>query len=392
MFVRTPPSTRCHRADARKGSILSGITIAIVVCGLCMALVFNEYWLTSAQEELRTATAAVALAAGRELATDDLLKSEVDPYAAANRLRLVASQQATRNQVAGPVLPEMEVHPGKIVFDPLTGQQQTLETDYEPNAVIVIGRRDRSASNPVQMLIPGLTGNRAADVTVTVEVSVSNLIEGVRPFGAVDVPAWPMAILESSPSDTVQTWVREIEQRQGTDHYRWNEETKTVEEESDGIPEILLQPVVEQGISNLYLVDLGSGLQDDQLQRQFKEGWSVEDLAEFGEVFSLKPGPLPLRASNDFSGTPEDVLQQEIGQARIMLLYNEVTSKEGQTSVNVNRMVAARLMAIEKTDNGPMFVMQPAVVVTRTAVLDEDALYAGESTGNPYIYKIAITQ
>lgn len=392
MHIRISRSTRCHRPDARRGSILGGITIAIVVCGLCMALVFNEYWLASAQEELRTATTAVALAAGRELATDDLLKEDVDPYAAANRLRVVAARQATKNVVAGPVLPEITVHPGRVAFDPLTGQQQTLETDYDPNAVIVIGRRDRSANNPVQMLIPGLSGNRAADVNVTVEVSVTNLIEGVRPFGAAHVPAWPIAILESSPSDTIQTWVRQIELRQGTDQYRWNEETKSVEEEPDGIPEILLQPIVSQGINNLYLVDVGNGLQDEHLVRQFKDGWSSDDLSPFGEVFSFKQGPLELDATSDFSGAPEDVLRQEIGQARIVLLYTGVTSKDGRTTVDVNRMVAARLMDIRDTKEGPQFVMQPAVVVTRTAVLDEDALYSGEPAENPYIYKIAITQ
>lgn len=388
MIVRKPQLA----SHVRRGSLLPGVAVAILVCGGCLALVLNEYWLTNAQEELRTATQTVALAAAHELASDELLKLDRDPLSLAEQARLKAGEQAIRNQVSGRSLPNMEVHVGRTVLDPATGQQQTLETDYSPNAVVVIGHRDRSRNNPVVLLAPALTGRSVADVTVTAEASITNLIEGLRAFGAVDVPAWPLAILESSQDSRVQTWVGQIEQRRGIDHYSWNAETQTVESTPDGLPEILLEPNGQQGTNNLYLVNIGNDLQDEAIDRQIREGWSATDLSTFGETFSLKPGPLDLAASSNFNGIPVEALKSQIGQMRIMLLYSLVTSKNNNFSVHVTRMVGGRLMRVTEGTNGPQLTMQAAVVITRTAVLDEDALYRGETFGNPYIYKVSITQ
>lgn len=381
-----------ERLQQRRGSILPAIVLAMLVSGGCLALVLNEYWLASAQEELRSATQAVALAAARQLASDDLLQQEMDPLQIATNCREQAQQQAIRNPVVGPVLPQMDVHLGRVVFDPATGNRQTLETDYSPNTVIVIGHRDRSAGNPVSLLAPLLAGRSAADVTVTVEASITNLVDGLRPFGAATVPAWPLAVLEVSSDSKVQTWTKEIEQRQGTDHFRWNDQTQQVEEQADGLPEILLKPKGQQGTNNLYLVNIGSGFQDDVLERQIQYGWSGVDLEPYEGTFSLKPGPLDLPATDNLSGVPDETLRTQMGQVRIFLLYSMTTTTEGNINVHVTRMVAGRLMNVSASTEGPQYVIQPAVVATRTALLDEEALYQGETTGNPYIYRVSITQ
>ncbi|WP_437224860.1 hypothetical protein SH661x_003813 [Planctomicrobium sp. SH661] len=390
MLVRRP-----HFAvrASRRGSLLPGIVLAILICGGCMALVFNEYWLTNVQEELRTSTQAVALAAAQGLASDDLLKPEVDPYAISDRVREIADEQANRNQVGGPQTGRMEVHLGRVLFDPATGQQETIETDEYPNSVVVIGHRDRSRNNPVAMLAPLLSGRSVADVTVTAEASITNLIAGLRAFGPVDVPAWPIAILESSSDSKVQTWNKEIELRQGSDLFSWNAETQTVEEAPDGLPEILLLPKGQQGTNNAYLVDIGNGLQDAEIDRQIHDGWSAEDLSGFGEYFSLQQDPLDLEATDKFSGGPMEALESQIGQLRILLLYSTVSGgKDGKTQVKVTRLVAGRLMHLSENREGPQLTFQPGVIVTRTAVLDEEALYQGDAQGNPYIYKLSITQ
>lgn len=372
--------------------MLPAIALAILVSGGCLALVLNEYWLSSAQEELRGATQSVALAAAQTLASDDLLKTDVDPPRIAIQARESAQHQAIRNFVNGPVLPVMEVHLARVRVDPATGQRNSEETEEFPNSALVIGRRDRAAGNPAPLLAPLLAGRSIADVDVTVEASISNLIDGVRAFGPATVPAWPVAILETSPDSKVQTWVKEIEQRQGVDQYSWNSQTQQVESRPDGLPEILLLPRGQQGTNNFYLVNIGSDFQDDSLERQLKNGWSAADLAPFGEVFSLKPGPIDLPASDNFSGVPEEILRSRIGQVRILLLYSSISSAGGNTGVKVTRMVAGRLMDVSTGSNGPQFIIQPAVIATRLAILDEEAFYRGEADGNPYIYKLSITQ
>ncbi|WP_437186186.1 hypothetical protein SH668x_003328 [Planctomicrobium sp. SH668] len=371
---------------------MPAIAIAFLVSGSCMALVLNEYWLSGIQEELRSSTQTAALAVARELVTDDLLKLD-PPQSPAVLAREKLATLQEMNSGRSSTMPEMELHLGRAILDPSTGQTHKLETDNQPNSVVVIGHRDRSRSNPVNMLIPLLTGRPTADVTCTSEASVTNLIEGFRPFGPVDVPGWPIAILESSSDEKVQTWKSQIELRHGTDFYSWNAETQTVENSSDGIPEILLQPRGDNGTNNCYLVDVGSSLQDPAVNRQFEEGWSVEDLSGFGDVFSFKSGPLDLAASNDFSGVPEDAMQESLGQVRVLMLYSKM-SKADQDGIAVEAVefVAGRLMHVSQGKNGPEFVFQPAVLTTRTAVLDEDALYRGETFGNPYIYKVSITQ
>jgi len=384
----------CSSSDGsnRRGSLLPATALAILVSGGCLALVLNEYWLTSIQEELRTATQSVALAGAQALANDDLLKLDVEEHQIADQAREIAARQSMRNFVAGPTLPRMDVHIGRITLDPLTGRQESVETDLAANSVLVVGHRDRSRNNPVMMLAPLLAGRSVADVTVTAEASISNLIQGVRAFDKATVPAWPMAILEVSSDSKVQTWTKEIEQHQGLDHFSWNADTQQVESHPDGLQEITLLPAGKQGNNNLYLVDIGNELQDQALERQFRDGWTAEDLAEFGEVFSFQPGPLNLPASQDFAGVPIDTLRTQIGQVRIVLLYSSTTGTKGTLSVQATRMVAARLMDVSRGSQGPQFIMQAAVVATRTAILDEEALYRGETQGNPYLYKLSITQ
>ncbi|SFJ16663.1 hypothetical protein SAMN05421753_11641 [Planctomicrobium piriforme] len=372
---------------------MPAIAIAFLVCGALLALVLNQYWLSGAQEELLTATQAAALAGARELACDDRLKEDFDARHNADHVRQVIEDQSFANQVAGPLTAKLEVHLARVTVDPETGQQESEESDDDPNAVLVIGHRDRSTSNPVALVGSVFTGRTAADVTVNVEASVSNVIDGVRPVGAGDVPAWPIAILEASPDDRIPSWVNQIEMHQGTDRYRWDAEKHEVVEEPDGLPEMTLTPQGENVATNVYLVNIGTGFDTDQLVQQMRDGWSTSNLEDLNGEFTFAEGPVDLEADSDFDNDAGDELQRQIGQARIVLLYSKVLpGQDGLPMVQTTRFVAARLMAVMGEGKNLQFIVQPAVVATRTAMLDEEALQQGDSQGNPYIYKISITQ
>jgi hypothetical protein len=374
------------------------VAIAILASAGCLALVLNEYWLTIAQEELRTVAQSAALAGAQQLACDDLLKKDVDPLAISQRAREAVEKMAQANQVAGALTTRLDVRLARTEIDLNTGSTIVDETEEFPTSVLVRARRDYWSHNPVPLLGPYLVGRPAADVAATCEASVCNVISGVRPVGPACVPAWPLAVLESSPDQRVPTWSRQIELHQGSDNFSWDAEQQQVVQASDGLPEILLTSQSQSGPNNLVLVDIGTNFREDLLEDQFRDGWSAEDLEDFGGEFSITGGDLILRGSANLEGAPLENLEAQIGQARILLLYQPAKNANGSRSstsdrqVQITRLVAGRIMDISTGKTGQTIVLQPAVIATRAAILDEDSLYSGQTQGNPYIFRLAVTR
>jgi len=372
---------------------MPAIAVALFVCGACLALVLNQYWLSDAQEELRTVAQSAALAGAQQLACDDLLKPDFDSYENADHVRLAVENQSQRNQVSGPVPARLEVRLGKIVIDPVTGQQHAEETDDFPTNVLVAAHRDRRRGNPVGLMAPAFVGQSGADVTATTEASICNVISGVRPVGAGNVPAWPIAILETSDDERLPCWTRQIEQRLGTDEYGWDSSNHAVISGPDGLPEITLTQQTDDQPGNVCLVDIGSGWNEEILDRQFREGWSSEDLEDWGGEFVFDTPSILLPGKQSLRDIDLSLLEQQLGMARILFLYERLSEATGDdVQVHVTRLVGARLMAIHKEEGTIQLIFQPAVIATRTAVIDQEALSRGETRGNPYIYKISLTQ
>lgn len=376
---------------------MPAIAVALFVCGACMALVLNEYWLSNALEETRSAAEAAALAGAQQLVTDDNLKPDFDSEHHADHVRFVIESLIRETPVFGPHVATVDIRLGKTEYDPETGHTDSIETDEDPTSVLVTVHRDRRSGNPVGMIAPAFTGQPGADVAVTANASVCNVIDGVRPVSIGTVPAWPIAILEKSPDDSVPAWALMIEAREGADQYGWDATNHQVVEGPDGLPELTLSLPGKDGVGNMVLVDIGAGLADDVLMRQFQSGWSRDDLAERDGQFSMQNAPFPMNASTTFSNEIESELEKQIGKPRIALLYSTIVppgrgrSQRNGLNVEVTRMVGLRLMAVDHTPGGIKLVVQPAVISTRTAVVDEDALYRGATQGNRYIYKLGLT-
>ncbi|WP_437206474.1 hypothetical protein [Planctomicrobium sp. SH664] len=383
----------------RSGSLLPAYAIAILVAGGCLAWVLNLLWLSSTQEELRTLAQAVALSAAQSLASDELLKASPDGTLPAQAAReradeMLADDPLTRRALSSRQAPLLDLRLGRTTYDPSTGDQESEETDEFPTSALVISHRDENHQNPVQVFLPYLMGQPTANVNVTAEASISNRIKGLHPPAAAAVPAWPIGVLEKSADPRQPTWKRDIEERQGADNYAWDAKTREVLEEADGLTEITLVPRPKEGAGNAVIVDIGSQLRDDILQRQFHDGWRLEDLESFGGEFSLQGGPLPVDCTNDFTGMPQAELENQIGIPRIIVLYEPLKelNDQGVGKVKCVRLAAGRIMAVHSGEEGLQIVLQAAVVATRTAVLDEDALYQKDAVGNPYIYKLSVTQ
>lgn len=370
--------------------MMPAMAIAILVVGGCLALVLDQLWLTTAQRELQSAANAAALAAVGELATDELLRTPVDHSAIANDARIAAANVAAANRSAGQRIAVSsdaykDVRIGRVVINE-NGQRTLLETNQNPTSVAVLTHCDRGNGNPVSMFLPAFAGRTHADVVALAEASLTNEVTGIRPLEVANAPAWPIGILASSLDPKTETWSSAIELRQGKDEFSWNEETKQVIRKGDGIPEITLVVPQDDQEGNGLILDIGNGLLDAKINRQFLQGFSQEELEGFGGQLDLVAGPISLMGSSNFDGSPINMLKKHIGHTRIVLLFQgEVEDEDEISQVDATSLVAVRMLDISTTGQLEI-VLQPAVVTTRTAIAQQ-----GASRRNPYIYKLSLT-
>lgn len=379
------------------------MAVAILAVGCCLALVLDKLWLDAARGELQTATEAAALAAAGRLAEDERINLTVEPQLLTNAARDAAVAAAARNTVAGtPVTLNADfggdVAFGQHVTNPDNGEVGFEETELLPTTVRVHAARTRQLGNPVARLLGGLVGQTGGDAIGNAEASLSNLIAGVRPFEGGNAPALPLAIYEFDPSgERTDTWVTQIEQGGGSDHFAFDYETKTVRSGADGLHEMKLHPMPAGGQpqdANFQLLNIGNGFDEEQLARQTRTGWTIGDLADFGGEFRLDDGDHSLAASAVIYEPTIEALQDIIGQKRLALLYQSYQPGSGDLGrLSPSRFVAVRVLAIEYADGQPVIVVQPTVLATRTALPPSHALSPDEAAdlANAYVYKISLT-
>lgn len=417
MTTRFAKTSRPRRLGAsrqtpyRAGTILPGLVVALVVTLCCVALVLDRLWLDAASTELRTASEAAALAAAGELIHDDLLREHDDQQARLEAARQKAAEAARQNHVAGQPVeldasPEGDVQFGRLVRDEESGITRFLLTTVEPRTVAVRCSRQRSRGNPVALFFRGITGQAQGDAASYSQATASHQILGVRPFEDVAVPGLPLAILKCDPAGLrADTWDNQILNRGGSDQYRYNPETNTVELGEDGIREIQLHSKKQDESAieaNVQLVDLNTDLRTDPLLEQFNTGWTANALNEFGGELVFHPGSIWMTSSATMDGDHAWGLEELIGQPRICLLYSELlpAGREGYGKLQAVDLVAGRIMAVHHNDDGQhVLVFQPTVLTTKTAILasevmDLSSLSPAERNllDNSYIYKLHLTR
>ncbi|MBS0203691.1 MAG: hypothetical protein JSS49_12370 [Planctomycetes bacterium] len=419
----------------RRGFTTPAVAVALLVTMAGLALILDRLWLDAADLELTTAAEAAALIAASELATDDLLKPAPDAEQRMELARTAAAFIASQNTVGGtPVMLDStaqgDIRFGQLVVDDQAGQVQFLESSTNPNTVVVTALRSRRSSNPVALFVSGATGEPYGDVATRVEATIDNRICGVRPNDGTPVPAIPIAIWWKDPAGLrVDTWQAQIESRRGADQYGYDPIAHTVYSGSDGIPEIVLrsqqtgQPAAN---TNLVVVDVGAGMNDQTLARQFASGWTTDDLSGLGGELCLTPAtPATMRASAELRHADRQALDSLIGEPRICLLYSAATPVNNgqQLQATCIYLVAIRVLAVRDQGDGSCeLTAQPCVLKTKTAILNMALPYSTETVvpvspysvapasgstgstatpsgpngsagpGNPYIYKLQLSQ
>jgi len=403
--------TQPLRPHHRRGLTTPAVAVALIVAMGGLALILDRLWLDAADLELTTAAESAALAAARGLASDDLLRPKADPADRLQTAREAASWVAGQNLVAGdPVTvnsdSQGDVRLGRLILDETEKQVRFEESDDNPTTAVVTARRTRATSNPVGLFVSGLTGIPFGDVSSRVEATIDNRIAGVRPFEGTPIPALPLAIWLKDPAGQRRdTWEQQIDARRGADDYGFETRGGRVYRGADGIPEIVLRSQgrdQKSSQSNVLVLDIGTGLQDRELARQFASGWTADDLADLdGEMRVTTSNPEKLAASPELKHDDREALDNLIGEPRICLLYSEARPNGSGSLLQATcvRLVAIRVLAVRDGGDGSCEVVaQPCVFATRTALLDEMTPYhtgladdASTGSTNPYIYKLQLT-
>ena len=386
------------------------IIVGLLVVLLAVALVLDIWWADTASVELERTSESAALAAGRALVSDDLLKD--DPKTAnqrrLQRARREAVRMAEKNQVAGqpirldPHSPR-DIRFGRFVHDADTGRNVFVKSPEQPTSVAVTAHRNRQNGNPVARLLRGISGRAGGELSRTTEVTADNHVVGLQPFAGVNAPLWPLAIADvaiaGDGGSLLDSWGGQIERRKGRDEFSWDEQHRRVVHRPDGIPEMVLRCGERGGASkptNVKLVDLGNALQPLALDRQMQRGVTAADLKAFRGELRFDGPPLKLNAFNDLPISIRRRLSDQVGRCRIVLLFSSFTpsNRNGLCRIRSGRLVACRVMAVRSQRDGSCeIVIQPGTLVTRTAVLADPSLPA-EQRGrfrNRYIYKLQVT-
>lgn len=391
----------CSQQQNRRGLTTPAVAIALLIAMAGLALIIDRAWLESAQLELTTAAESTALAAARQLAQDDRLIPGSLETQRLDAARTAAETVATTNPVAGQ-LPSFDPFSDDLLFGSYSQPQSdgsiTFQTDVpDPNTVRITLYRSRARNNPVALFIGRLTGTPFGDVARQADAAVNNQIEGIRPVNGAYAPMMPLAIWQADPSGSrLDTWNVQIEQRRGTDNYSIDSSTQQPVNGGDGIPEMTIRSLARGGrpeLCNMQIVDLGSGLEDAILERQFQSGISVDDLQNFGGVLSLS-NSLALNSSAELRDSDRNAMDALLGQRRICLLYS-TAAPNGRNQLLLTTCVglaAIRVMAVQDQNDGSCIVtVQPTVIATRAALVSTGVGQSSTFPPNKYVYNLKLT-
>lgn len=403
------------QAAGRRGVItpLAALVLLVVLAGV--ALVVNRLWLDAASLEVTTCIETAVLAAGQELASDELLKEKPDYKPMIERAVKAANKAIVLNTVAGqrigiPLTKDKNLFFGKSIPVAETGMKKFLQTDHQPLSIQLKTQQSSQRNNPVVDLMSDVSGSNLGIIGSQIEASIDNHIIGVRPFDNVSIPAFPLAILKCDPSGKhTETWELQIDQKKGKDEYRYDPDTKKVTRGSDGILEIKLTGKPRRGKisdSNLQLLDFGSRHNSESVERQILTGLTKQDLKHYQGALFFNADPISIKCSPVIEDNEQKAFQKMIGQCRICFLYDKVvpTSRSYKGYADCTNMVAGRIMSVKRLGNQACeIILQPGVMTTRTGILAAVNLPDSETDSknekendqqrkNKYIYKLFLTQ
>lgn len=399
------PASRQLSVSSRHGSMAPVAMMGLVAVIAATGLTVDRLWLDAAQVELTSAAESAALRGGRLLAGDERLQKDPNWSNQLRLARAAAADIAYSNLIAGAPVEldqseDADIRFGRLVRRQSEGKTVFVETETAPTSVVVHAEHSRSRQNPVARFFDGWASTSGGDVVARAEASVDNRIAALQPLNGVPIPVLPMAILRhDTESCALRGWDDQIEQRNGSDEFRFDEQSGKVIEEPDGIPEMLLRSTEIDGDpleANVHLFAIAPHASLSTIVEHVQRGWLDRDLPDDLNPLRLDRGSIDFEALSGFNGSIPSELARLVGEPRIVFLfdsYESIGSSEGGR-VRCVGAVAARIMSIAIRGDGLcQMIVQPTVLTTRTAVLGSETVTDGDwdRLANRYIYKLQLT-
>lgn len=394
----------------RRGSISLLTLLAIPILLLLVAMVIYVGMLRDTKTESQNGADAAALAAARELASDDLLTTDVGrAKARIRRAREAAMALGEANVARGELLrfepnesndPEGDLifgqldHPKGGTFRVASGNPSDWTGD-KINAIQVTTRR-------ISMRSPFGTGARN-DVRARAVAMIDHRIVGFRPNDDEPVPLMPLAVYTDHQGTTPNTWDHEC-RKLARDELRYDYEQKRFVPGADLIPEVTVvigSMGQEQGAVSAALLQVGvdsfeetvaqvvSGMTRDQLRRDFDSGF----VFAHDNRLNIPGTPECPKVGSPAREFIEAALRRvmESGEARLWPLFAEVD--EDDSRVRVSGWMAARVAAIGQTEGGGIkLTLQPAVLAHRSAVTESRAEEPAFWANNRTVYRVRLAE
>jgi hypothetical protein len=255
--------------------------------------------------------------------------------------------------------------------------------------VAVHVEQGRGPSNPLGLLVRDLTGAGRL-LRTTVQAKADHHVAGLRPYEGVNAPMLPIALAATGPTG----WDAAIQA--GPDTSGVARGTATLTPGPDGISEMTAWSAPreanqrDQLLATIHVFDIGNGLSGETLAEQCREGWSMDDLRKHGGELWMDGKPLTLTSTPKIPVEVSTELKMLIGRPRMCLVYDAVLpgTSPDQWNVVCSRLVAIRILGIQQAPEGMVVLqLQPAVVVTKTAIAGEEV----DAMWNPFVCRTTLT-
>ena len=401
-LIRKSQSNSCFARSynrPRRGVFTAWSIYALLLSGLCTALVINHLWLSAVRQDALRCAEASALAAGAGLLSDDMLRPLQSSYEhqwRTERSKLAAVQMSRfyYQTCNVPILSTDDIRHSVSPND--ARKPSTSNASHRPNDVaqfevpdyvtVSYGglTADGQARHQVRLFLPGLTGIHEAAIGMHATVRIDHSPVGFQPSRACNVPMAPFGIPDSSDGSDTKSWTWLIERGHGRDEYSWVEETQAVTGGPDGLPEIKLLLMADTpGLACGHLVPANlnnTRLHPEQFDKWIAVGIAQDDIQSMPHHSVRFPFQCAaFKCEKKHLGQTADVIAGIIGRPTIFcLLDHKSTSKENReniaasaASLTLTRPVAARVLNVRMQDKDNVEItLQPCVLTTSTAIMD----------------------
>ncbi|NIL96059.1 MAG: hypothetical protein GTO53_02100 [Planctomycetales bacterium] len=341
----------------RRGAIAVLAALLIVTFLAIVAFGVDVGYLALTRSQLQNAADAAALAG-----TAGLIDGSAHAMAQA-KVFGEHNEAAARDLT---VLPDEDVVIGSWDFQSRIFQRATAETLAEANAVQATTRLVSGRNNSAPLFFGRIFGLQSVDLDAVAIAALWNNLRGFRiPPNGENLKLLPMAF-------DLESWDQAIA-GVGPDNWSWNEAGEQTVNQSDGIPEINLHPVGNNGApGNRGLIEIGAEAgETDTFRQQIVEGINATELNYHGGELDLGPrGKMNLSGEPGVRSTLRRELESIVGQTRIVPLFTKLSDNGTNATYTIVKFGAVRIMDVSFRGNPKKIIAQPTQVYVHGAIPD----------------------